>query len=701
MKTEVPRSCTRRKSIGCWCPLSHRLRSRWSRLSGRRDSRLRNDAVVNEDAERGNVIFCMEIGEESPSGNCAAGVDYENAASVSVSRKRKEQKPAIPLKIPSDSVADYGDGVSGTASRGRRGRKRRELSNDNINLATPEMGLKMNICWAKRASFSAEISRQVSTPSVSAFSDKKVAGAGTEKYEEPVLRWPKEELPPSSGSLDLKGVSVFDFVSVYAFVRTLNWDFVDLITWPLFVVEYLLLGSPRHIPGFDLCQFRPFGNGYCKMPVSAKVESPRHLCDDVVEVEASRSEKASGCCYRYRFCFSYPEDFMRFFKTWNWQEKSYKFSKLEISPPSSAKMGLTLFWCWGGKAHVRELDANIRRHVIGNANLLSKVDKDSKKSSDHLKREAVLPTLPRCYQTQVKIYSKHQAVLIRLLPSAGSITAECNYTCHKCEDWTFVQIENLSCQNKLGRLKHHLQLVKANPASGPCFVAERIASQRRAILEKFDTDCYTARAGYKRCGLNRFPGLFIQEVPPLTEQVISNDNDRVERKRKAMEISSPGNSSAQGSDNGIGRKNSCRRGKKAKSSDQNKEDKPRELFMLEPREGKPLTVRREKINERLRCLQDIVPGCYKTMGMAVMLDEIINYVQSLQNQVEFLSMKLAAASTIYDFNSDTDALETMQRAKAFEALKTQNGGCPGIPSPHQFAPLDLNFGCYFQPSDKR
>ncbi|KAI4302569.1 hypothetical protein MLD38_038298 [Melastoma candidum] len=63
-------------------------------------------------------------------------------------------------------------------------------------------------------------------------------------------------------------------------------------------------------------------------------------------------------------------------------------------------------------------------------------------------------------------------------------------------------------------------------------------------------------------------------------------------------------------------------------------------------------VRRGKINERLKCLKEIVPGCYKTTGMAVMLDEIINYVQSLQNQVEFLSMKLAAASTYYDFNSE-------------------------------------------------
>ncbi|KAJ6684364.1 TRANSCRIPTION FACTOR BEE 3-LIKE ISOFORM X1 [Salix viminalis] len=55
-------------------------------------------------------------------------------------------------------------------------------------------------------------------------------------------------------------------------------------------------------------------------------------------------------------------------------------------------------------------------------------------------------------------------------------------------------------------------------------------------------------------------------------------------------------------------------------------------------------VRREKINNKLRCLQDLVPGCHKSMGMAVMLEEIINYVHSLQNQVEFLSMELATAS---------------------------------------------------------
>ncbi|CAA7022154.1 unnamed protein product [Microthlaspi erraticum] len=52
-------------------------------------------------------------------------------------------------------------------------------------------------------------------------------------------------------------------------------------------------------------------------------------------------------------------------------------------------------------------------------------------------------------------------------------------------------------------------------------------------------------------------------------------------------------------------------------------------------------ARREKISKKMKYLQDLVPGCNKVTGKAGMLDEIINYVQSLQRQVEFLSMKLA------------------------------------------------------------
>ncbi|KAG8488164.1 hypothetical protein CXB51_018238 [Gossypium anomalum] len=148
--------------------------------------------------------------------------------------------------------------------------------------------------------------------------------------------------------------------------------------------------------------------------------------------------------------------------------------------------------------------------------------------------------------------------------------------------------------------------------------------------------------------------------------------EEISNKRKALDISesSSGNSSSTSPEN-------SGRGKRAKSNDKEME-KPKEVVHVRARRGQATDshslaerVRRGKINERLRCLQDIVPGCYKAMGMALMLDEIINYVQSLQNQVEFLSMKLTAASTYYDFNSESDAMERMQREKAEEAKELE------------------------------
>ncbi|KAL5754627.1 hypothetical protein ACOSP7_022847 [Xanthoceras sorbifolium] len=64
-------------------------------------------------------------------------------------------------------------------------------------------------------------------------------------------------------------------------------------------------------------------------------------------------------------------------------------------------------------------------------------------------------------------------------------------------------------------------------------------------------------------------------------------------------------------------------------------------------------ARREKISNKMKCLQDLVPGCSKIIGKAGVLDEIINYVQSLQSQVEFLSMKLATQnpSPGFDINN--------------------------------------------------
>ncbi|MBA0801803.1 hypothetical protein Gohar_012147 [Gossypium harknessii] len=61
-------------------------------------------------------------------------------------------------------------------------------------------------------------------------------------------------------------------------------------------------------------------------------------------------------------------------------------------------------------------------------------------------------------------------------------------------------------------------------------------------------------------------------------------------------------------------------------------------------------ARRERISERMKILQDLVPGCNKVIGKALVLDEIINYIQSLQQQVEFLSMKLEAVNSRINVN---------------------------------------------------
>ncbi|KAL7600780.1 hypothetical protein Lser_V15G21262 [Lactuca serriola] len=66
-------------------------------------------------------------------------------------------------------------------------------------------------------------------------------------------------------------------------------------------------------------------------------------------------------------------------------------------------------------------------------------------------------------------------------------------------------------------------------------------------------------------------------------------------------------------------------------------------------------VRREKISEKMKALQAIVPGCDKITGKVLMLEEVINYVQSLQNEIQFLSSKLACVNPMYYSASNFDA----------------------------------------------
>ncbi|OIS96225.1 PREDICTED: transcription factor BEE 3-like [Nicotiana attenuata] len=199
--------------------------------------------------------------------------------------------------------------------------------------------------------------------------------------------------------------------------------------------------------------------------------------------------------------------------------------------------------------------------------------------------------------------------------------------------------------------------------------------------------------------------MVVHAMPTLTIQARNDINESKKRKSIETPESSSAYSSPAVSWSGTNRKTSKGKGKKVKN-DEKEEDNPRQVVHVRAKRGQATDshslaerVRRGKINERLRCLQDIVPGCYKSMGMAVMLDEIINYVQSLQNQVEFLSMKLSAASIYNNFNSETDILETLQIAKAYEAhimQKLRKEGCEGVSSSNQIGPLDHSFGCYPQ-----
>ncbi|KAL3635014.1 hypothetical protein CASFOL_022068 [Castilleja foliolosa] len=133
------------------------------------------------------------------------------------------------------------------------------------------------------------------------------------------------------------------------------------------------------------------------------------------------------------------------------------------------------------------------------------------------------------------------------------------------------------------------------------------------------------------------------------------------RKRKSIPKGNKGKqSSAPKPTNNIGSENSAKRSKSEEDEKDNNDNSkaleaPKDYIHVRARRGQATDahslaerVRREKIGERMKVLQDLVPSCNKVTGKAVMLDEIINYVQSLQLQVEFLSMKLATVNPSMD-----------------------------------------------------
>ncbi|MBA0725001.1 hypothetical protein Golax_021633 [Gossypium laxum] len=196
----------------------------------------------------------------------------------------------------------------------------------------------------------------------------------------------------------------------------------------------------------------------------------------------------------------------------------------------------------------------------------------------------------------------------------------------------------------------------------------------------------------------------ISEQIPGVGSSIKAQNDANARKRKSMprgkakETPSPAAADAK-----IAEENDESTAKRSKQQNdsakaENKEnpkppEPPKDYIHVRARRGQATDshslaerVRREKISERMKFLQDLVPGCNKVTGKALMLDEIINYVQSLQRQVEFLSMKLATVNP--RTNANTEALLSKDMFRSRGSL------------PHSHYPMDssaLAFGLRYQP----
>ncbi|KAG2314886.1 hypothetical protein Bca52824_018008 [Brassica carinata] len=101
-------------------------------------------------------------------------------------------------------------------------------------------------------------------------------------------------------------------------------------------------------------------------------------------------------------------------------------------------------------------------------------------------------------------------------------------------------------------------------------------------------------------------------------------------------------------------------GKCINKDDAKPPDPPKDYIHARARRGQPIDSHSlaERTSEITTLLQDLASGCKWITGKAVMLDAIINYVQSMQRQVELLTMKMATINPRMEFNRNGAALST-------------------------------------------
>ncbi|XP_021723128.1 transcription factor bHLH76-like [Chenopodium quinoa] len=96
-------------------------------------------------------------------------------------------------------------------------------------------------------------------------------------------------------------------------------------------------------------------------------------------------------------------------------------------------------------------------------------------------------------------------------------------------------------------------------------------------------------------------------------------------------------------------------------------------------------VRRQKISEKMKLLQSIVPGCDKIAGKIPTLDNIIEYIHTLQDQVKSLMTEIALVDPTFDVNYL--ALESIVTHLENSYATTDGSECTRLATQYQSIPL--------------
>ncbi|CAL9230074.1 unnamed protein product [Arabidopsis halleri] len=291
-------------------------------------------------------VSSAQLLEEIQKQNIVSLQDPNNPNSNGV--EQDHELPQHDAKTVDESLSDRGN--SDEYASGRR--KRRKASDNPKFMSEPRLRRSARRRLARSpvsSTVTACLVDEVSpSPSISSLTEEKTWVDG--KAENISALPPKPQLPPSSHILDLDGLPVLDVFTTYsclrsfstllflspfelkdfvealrcmspsllfdsihvsvlqilrkhlkqlaaegelsasACLRSLDWDTLDVVTYPLFVVEYLLFSGYKDNPGLDLTRLNFFRNEYFRQPMNLKIEILSRLCDDMTDAEVVRSE---------------------------------------------------------------------------------------------------------------------------------------------------------------------------------------------------------------------------------------------------------------------------------------------------------------------------------------------------------------------------------------------------------------------------